>query len=434
MEMNKSNTASKQRKFLLMLPIIILPFLIFLSWSLGVGKEDPAPLSNDMGQGLLSSLPELGEQKKNELSKLDQYDLAQRDAQKLQELIRNDPYHISGDPMEIREGIGAGQQQDEYAAFSPVHPEQDNFASEQIYKKLAELQKELEAPQTMVNPGYTAESPQFSLHEHDNSVDAGHLHELQQMLMGTSEEDTQEERELGELNNMLDKVLDIQHPQRVSNQLKELNDRQTSQALPLQVLGGSGGITRLLASGGQAAHEQGIVGFYTLPDTQITTVLQDNAVLAAVHGKQELTNGSTVRLRLLQQVSIGGLDIPKDHLLFAEVRLSGERLEMKISNIRYGHSLLPVDLQVYDLDGIRGVHIPGSITRDGMKESADRSLQRLGLSALDPSWETKAASMGMEAAKNLLSKKIKQPKVTLPMDYRILLFDQKKDRSLQQTL
>ena len=52
------------------------------------------------------------------------------------------------------------------------------------------------------------------------------------------------------------------------------------------------------------------------------------------------------------------------------VPLSGDRLQVMINSIRVGRNVYPVALQVYDLDGMAGVHVPGAITRDVLKQSA----------------------------------------------------------------
>src|SRR5690606_34709983 len=137
------------------------------------------------------------------------------------------------------------------------------------------------------------------------------------------------------------------------------------------------------------------------------TTLPANAISAVIHQDQVLVNGSTVKLRLTQDVTIGGVHIPKDNFLFGVASLSGERLGVKINSIRYGESLFPVELTVYDMDGLGGIYIPGAITRDVAKESAARSTQGIGLTSLDPSLGAQAAGAGIEAARTLFNKKVK---------------------------
>jgi conjugative transposon TraM protein len=150
-----------------------------------------------------------------------------------------------------------------------------------------------------------------------------------------------------------------------------------------------------------------------------------NAVEAIIHETQTIVNGSTVKFRLMNDIFINGIKIPKDSFLFGTASLKGERLTINISSIRYNNSLFPVDLSIYDMDGLIGIYIPGAINRDVAKASADRSMQTLGVASLDDSWGAQAAGAGIEAAKSLLSKKVKLVKVVVKAGYKVLLHDEK---------
>jgi len=115
----------------------------------------------------------------------------------------------------------------------------------------------------------------------------------------------------------------------------------------------------------------------------------------------------------------------KGTFVFGAASLNGERLNIQINSIRYKNSLFPVQLFVVDMDGIEGVYIPGAITRDVAKGSADRAVQGVGFTTLDPSLGAQAANAGIEAAKTLLSKKAKLVKVTVKAGYQVLLRDEK---------
>jgi hypothetical protein len=86
-------------------------------------------------------------------------------------------------------------------------------------------------------------------------------------------------------------------------------------------------------------------------------------------------------------------------------------------------------LSVYDMDGMVGIYIPGAISRDVAKASADRSMQTLGVASLDDSWGAQAAGVGIEAAKSFLSKSVKLVKVVVKAGYQVLLRDEKQKDS-----
>ena len=81
------------------------------------------------------------------------------------------------------------------------------------------------------------------------------------------------------------------------------------------------------------------------------------------------------------------------------------------------------------MDGLDGIYIPGAITRDVAKQSADRAVQGIGFTALEPSLKVQAASAGIEAAKTLFSRKAKLIKVMVKAGYQVLLRDEKQNAS-----
>jgi conjugative transposon TraM protein len=168
-------------------------------------------------------------------------------------------------------------------------------------------------------------------------------------------------------------------------------------------------------------------GFFALEENSETP--EQNAIQASVHENQTIVTGSTVKLRLLNDIVVNGTVIPKDNFVFGKALLEGERLTIKIASIRYRNSLYPVELAVFDLDGMDGIRIPGAITRDVAKQSVDRSLQAIGMTSLDPSVEAQAAGAGIEAVKSLVSKKVKLVKVMVKAGYKVLLRDEKQKQS-----
>jgi conjugative transposon TraM protein len=124
---------------------------------------------------------------------------------------------------------------------------------------------------------------------------------------------------------------------------------------------------------------------------------------------------------LTQDAVIKGITIPRDNPVNGLVSINGDRMGVTVSSIRYRQGIYPVSLQVYDMDGLPGIHIPGAITRDVAKESADQGISSMGLTALDPSLAGQAATAGIEAAKTLISRKIKLVRVSVKAGYQVLL-------------
>jgi conjugative transposon TraM protein len=238
------------------------------------------------------------------------------------------------------------------------------------------------------------------------------------------------DQETKEINGMLEKLLDVQHPERVTERLKEQSFKNKAQVFPVSASGNELAVSVLdntISSGPVTDSSRAVAtatnGFYSLDDNISNTDMGGSTITAVIHENQTLVAGATVKLRLTSDIYIQGVLIPKDQLVFGTAMLNGERLMIAINSIRYRNGLYPVALSVYDLDGMDGISIPGAITRDVAKQSADQSLQGLGLTSLDPTIGMQAASAGIEVTKNLLSKRVKLVKVMLKAGYQVLLKD-----------
>jgi conjugative transposon TraM protein len=128
-----------------------------------------------------------------------------------------------------------------------------------------------------------------------------------------------------------------------------------------------------------------------------------------------------IKLRLANDIYVAGNLITRESFAYGICSLNGERLNVTINSIRSGASIFPIKLEVYDMDGLQGIYIPGAITRDVAKQSADNSLQLMEMTSLDPSLKAQATATGINAVKNLLSKKAKLVKVIVKAGYKVLL-------------
>lgn len=108
--------------------------------------------------------------------------------------------------------------------------------------------------------------------------------------------------------------------------------------------------------------------------------------------------------------------------------LSGERLLVQVSSIRLGSRSISVGLEVVDEDGVAGIREPGSLNRDAAKESLDQGIGDLGVTSLDASVGAQAAAAGIEAAKSLVSRKVRLVRVSIPAGYRVWLRNVKANR------
>jgi conjugative transposon TraM protein len=86
--------------------------------------------------------------------------------------------------------------------------------------------------------------------------------------------------------------------------------------------------------------------------------------------------GSRLRLRLLDDIEVGQYLIRKDSYLYALINgFSGQRVTLQVKSIIYQGKILPVKLDVYDLDGLPGLYVPESAFRDFTKDLGQNTVQ-----------------------------------------------------------
>lgn len=115
--------------------------------------------------------------------------------------------------------------------------------------------------------------------------------------------------------------------------------------------------------------------FYTLkPDSQesfITAVIDENVTGYA---------GSRIRIRLLEDITAGKNIVRKGTYLYAQITgFSDQRVTLTIKSILYDNKILPVQLQIYDTDGMSGLFVPQSAFREFTKELGGNSMQGVNI-------------------------------------------------------
>ena len=151
-----------------------------------------------------------------------------------------------------------------------------------------------------------------------------------------------------------------------------------------------------------------------------------NSIRAIIHGNQTITEESSVKLRLLEDVKTSKHTIPKGSILSAVAKIQGGRIQLKISSLETSGNILPVDILVYDIDGQLGLNLPYTPELNALSEVTANMSQSTGTNIM----MTRSAGQQItgELGKGLiqgisgfLSKKIRTPRVTLKDGYHVFL-------------
>jgi conjugative transposon TraM protein len=422
MKNQQQNSASdRKRRFLLVLPALILPFITLMFWALGGGSAEAHEENENTKSGFNSALPDANIKDESSLDKLSYYDKAMLDSAKRRDLLKNDPNYQQSNPIDPGVVNGATNQLTPHLQglnTSPYNGAAYNDPNEaRIYERLNQLNQAINQPSIQNTQedrlGFSG----------SNSLPEKDVHKLELLMKQIQSGNSTPDPELDQLNGMLDKIMSIQNPALVQEKLKQASEKNKGQVF--SVVGGSKKdmFSVLENKHGEAGQQPGNQNdFYSLDDPE--EKYTQNAIDAVVHETQTIVSGSTVKLRLLNDIYVNGKLIPKDNFVFGTAQLSGERLEISIDGIQFRKSLFPVQLSVVDIDGINGIYIPGAISRDVAKQSTDQAIQDLSFGSMSNSIGIQAAGTGLEAAKSLFSKKIKLIKVTVKAGYKVLLRDE----------
>lgn len=152
-------------------------------------------------------------------------------------------------------------------------------------------------------------------------------------------------------------------------------------------------------------------------------ILEAGSVRAVVHGEQKnITSSSQVKLRILDPIEVAGTVIPQNTLIIGKASFSENRVFVTIENIAYKDNVYPFKGCIYDRDGFKGIYIPDNLVNDAGKEGGERTVRGVqvntgGLRGL----LDKSANAIVDATKSVVSGAIKESKVTLPANYKLII-------------
>ncbi len=78
--------------------------------------------------------------------------------------------------------------------------------------------------------------------------------------------------------------------------------------------------------------------------------------------------GSRIRFRLLEDVQAGRYVIPKGTILYGQISgFTLQRVNLNVVSVLVDGNILPINLSVFDIDGMQGLYVPASAFREMMR-------------------------------------------------------------------
>lgn len=118
---------------------------------------------------------------------------------------------------------------------------------------------------------------------------------------------------------------------------------------------------------------------------------KENFIMAIIDENVTGYVSSRIRLRLLDNIMAGHILIEKGTYVYALINgFSGQRVTLSVKSIFYHNRVLPVKLDIYDMDGLPGLYVPESAFRDFTKDLGTNTIQ--GITIDGGSTSTSASS------------------------------------------
>ncbi|MGF7072342.1 conjugative transposon protein TraM [Mucilaginibacter sp. 3215] len=197
----------KQRKFLLVLPLMVIPFMTMAFWALGGGKTTNPQIEN--ARGLDTDLPQAQFKDKAQTDKMAVYQAAQHDSSQ------------NGVSPAFLKSMGLDK--NNTGKTDSVMTTDDQTIK--IQAKLAQLNKQLNQPQE-TRPTQTYDEP-----------DPQQVKQLKKMMRNMNGNGNQPDPEMQQLNKMLDKIQAIQNPSNVKSEPRKNEVAAPFRAVPALIDG-----------------------------------------------------------------------------------------------------------------------------------------------------------------------------------------------------
>ena len=179
----------------------------------------------------------------------------------------------------------------------------------------------------------------------------------------------------------------------------------------------------------QRAHEALLQNRFTTSVGSLRSeAIAKNTMRAIIDETKTIKLGDEVKMRLMEDIQIGSMKVPKGTIIVAKSNLSGNRLQLKVTSIEYKERIIGVDLSAFDLNGQEGLYVPLSTEAVGLKALGEGlaetatggiSIQQSGKDQI----LTNVSNGLIRSGGNYLRSKAGEVKIKIKAGYQLYLYD-----------
>ena len=164
---------------------------------------------------------------------------------------------------------------------------------------------------------------------------------------------------------------------------------------------------------------------------------EPNLIKAIIDENIKAVDGSRVRLRLLDDIEINDVVVPKGSYLYATMSGFGsQRVKGNVQSIMVDDDIIKVSLALYDTDGLEGLYVPSSQFRETTKDVGSGALSNT--SSLTNSsttsgnnlatWGAQTITNAVQKTSNAISKAIKKNSAKLKYGTFVYLINSRSNK------
>lgn len=165
---------------------------------------------------------------------------------------------------------------------------------------------------------------------------------------------------------------------------------------------------------------------------------EPNLIKAIIDENVKAVDGSRVRLRLLDDIEVNDVVVPKGTYIYSQMSGFGsQRVKGNVKSILIHDELIKVNLSLYDTDGLEGLYVPSSSFRETSKDVASGAMSNTssltsgttsGGNALTQ-WGNQAISNMVQKTSNAIGKSIRKNSAKLKYGTFVYLINGKEKKN-----
>ncbi len=179
----------------------------------------------------------------------------------------------------------------------------------------------------------------------------------------------------------------------------------------------------------QQAHEALLQNRFTTSVGSLRSeTIAKNTIRAIIDETKTIKLGDEVKMRLMEDIQIGSVVVPKGTTIVAKSTLTNNRLQLKVTSIEYRERIIGVDLSAFDLNGQEGLYVPVTTEAVGLKALGEGLAETAtgGISIQQSGKDQILANVSnglIRAGGNYMRSKASEVKIKIKAGYQLYLYD-----------